>query len=72
VDVNLWRKRTNMLGAYLVFGVAVALVVTYMMIVHKFLVAAEDPADRVRQRASQERPTAAPARESGARAQYAH
>ena len=38
-----------MLGAYLVFGLVVAIVAAYMTIVHKFLVDAEEPEDGVRE-----------------------
>ena len=34
-----------MIGAYLVFAVVLAIVVTYMAIVHKFLVDGESPED---------------------------
>ena len=59
-----------MIGAYITFAAAVAIVVIYMLIVHSFLRSAEDPRDEERE--ARLREASEPRRAPDTRAQYAH
>lgn len=59
-----------MIGVYITFIAAVAIVVTYMLIVHSFLRSAEEPQDIERERKLRESSEARPA--PSGRTQYAH
>ena len=70
------QNKRAMLGPILIFGLVVAIVATYLFIVHSFLRSAEEPADVERERVLRERaereharkPAASPRRQP----QYAH
>ena len=55
-----------MIGAYLVFGVVLAIVVTYMSVVHKFLVEGESPEDAAREAKHRRGKITKPSRKSSA------
>jgi hypothetical protein len=57
-----------MIGAYITFLVVLAIVATFMTIVHSFLRSAELPEDRARE----EREAAKPAKAMSGRTQFAH
>jgi hypothetical protein len=71
-DVNLKTGENNMLGAYITFAAAGAIVTVYMLIVHHFLRSAEDPLDLEREKKYREAIVTAPPPQPAGRPQYAH
>lgn len=61
-----------MLGAYITFAAAAAIVTVYMLIVHHFLRSAEDPLDLEREKKHREAIATASRPEPAGRTQYAH